>query len=130
MNFLHWMLQTNFFAIEAPDELLAIEAPDELAIEGPDELLPIEGPDELLPIEGRDELLAIEGPGALPALMPANTGPLPSIDIETMRRLPWVDFNVILVNTDKHNREQVASKHAEFRRGFKFYRTRPRNKCF
>ena len=80
---------------------------DLLAIEGPDELLAIEGPDELLPIEGPDELLAIEDPAALPALMPASTGPLPSVDIETMRRLPCVDFNVILDNTDKHNREQV-----------------------
>ena len=94
--------------IKIKDELLALDAPDELlANEAPDELLAIEGPDELLPIEGPDELLAIEGPGALPALMPASTGPLPSVDIETMRRLPWVDFNVILDNTDKHNREQV-----------------------
>ena len=85
--------------MDAPNELLAIEAPDEL--------LAIEGLDELLPIEGPDELLAIEGPGALPAVMPASTGPLPSVDIETMRRLPWVDFNVKLDNTDKHNREQV-----------------------
>ena len=86
--------------IKVKDELLPIEAPDEL--------LPIEGPDELLAIEGLDELLAIEGPRALPALMPASTGPLPSVDIETMRHLLWVDFNVILDNTDKHNREQVS----------------------
>ena len=63
--------------------------------------------DELLGIEGPDELLAIEGPRGLPALMPPSTGPLASVDAETMQRLPWVDFNVVLDNTDKHNREQV-----------------------
>ena len=36
-----------------------------------------------------------------------STGPLASVDAETMQRLPWVDFNVVLDNTDKHNREQV-----------------------
>ena len=63
--------------------------------------------DELLAIEGPNEFLAIEGPRGLPALMPPSTGPLASIDAETMQRLPWVDFNVVLDNTDKPNREQV-----------------------
>ena len=63
--------------------------------------------DELLAIEGPDELLAIEGPRGLPALMPPSTAPLASVDAETMQRLPWVDFNVVLDNTDKHNRKQV-----------------------
>ena len=63
--------------------------------------------DELPGIEGPDELLAIEGPRGLPVLMPPSTGPLASVDAETMQRIPWVDFNVVLDNTDKHNREQV-----------------------
>ena len=69
--------------------------------------LEIKMKDKLLAIEGPDELLPIEGPRSLHALMPPSTGPLASIDAEKMRRLPWVDFNVVLDNTDKHNREQV-----------------------
>ena len=91
------------------DERLAkaIASGKPLEIKIKDELLAIKGPDELLAIEGPDELLPIEGPRGLPALMPASTGPLASADAETMRRLPWVDFNFVLDNTDKHNREQV-----------------------
>ena len=91
------------------DERLAkaIASGKPLEIKIKDELLAIKGPDELLAIEGPDELLSIEGPHGLPALMPASTGPLASADAETMRRLPWVDFNFVLDNTDKHNREQV-----------------------
>ena len=91
------------------DERLAkeIASGKPLEIKIKDKLLAIEGPDELLAIEGPDELLPIEGPRGLPALMPPSTGPLASVDAETMRRLLWVDFNVVLDNTDKHNREQV-----------------------
>ena len=91
------------------DERLAkaIASAKPLEIKIKDELLAIEGPDERLAIEGLDELLPIEGPRSLPALMPPSTGPLASVDAQTMRRLPWVDFNVVLDNTDKHNREQV-----------------------
>ena len=91
------------------DERLAkaIASGKPLEIKIKDELLAIEGPDELLAIEGPDKLLPIEGPRGLPALMPPSTGPLANVDAETMRRLPWVDFNVVLDNTAKHNREQV-----------------------
>ena len=85
----------------------AIASGKPLEIKIKDELLAIEGPDELLAIEDPDELLPIEGPRGLPALMPPSTGPLAGVDAETMRCLPWVDFNVVLDNTDKHNREQV-----------------------
>ena len=85
----------------------AIASGKPLEIKKIDDILGIEGPDELLAIEGPDELLAIEGPRGLPALMLPSTGPLASVDAEIMQRLPWVDFNVVLDNTDKHNREQV-----------------------
>ena len=64
--------------------------------------------DELLAIEDSPNLLAIEPPPALPALMsPSSSRPLANVDAETMQRMPWVDFNVVLHNTEKHNREQV-----------------------
>ena len=85
---------------------LASGKPLEIKIKG--EVLAIEGPDEVLAIEGPDELLAIEGPPGLPALMPPTiSGPLPSVDSETMQRLPWIEFNVIIDNTDKYNRKQA-----------------------
>ena len=91
------------------DERLAkaIASDKPLEIKIKDELLATEGSDELLAIEGPNELLPIEGPRSLPALMPPSTGPLANVDAETMGRLPWVDFNIVLDNTDKHNREQV-----------------------
>ena len=64
--------------------------------------------DELLAIEDSPNLLAIEPPPTLPALMPPSSSrPLATVDAETMQRMPWVDFNVVLDNTEKHNREQV-----------------------
>ena len=64
--------------------------------------------DELLAIEDSPNLLAIEPPPALPALIPPSSSrPLATVDAETMQRMPWVDFNVVLDNTEKHNREQV-----------------------
>ena len=64
--------------------------------------------DELLAIEDSPNLLAIEPPPALPALMPPSSSRhLATVDPETMQRMPWVDFNVVLDNTEKHNREQV-----------------------
>ena len=63
---------------------------------------------ELLAMEDSPNLLAIEPPPALPALMPPSSSrPLVTADAETMQRMPWVDFNVVLDNTEKHNREQV-----------------------
>ena len=53
----------------------------------------------------KDELLAIEDAPSLLALMPP--GSFATVDAETMRRIPWVDFDVILQNKDKHEREQV-----------------------
>ena len=38
---------------------------------------------------------------------PSSSRPLATVDAETMQRMPWVDFNVVLDNTEKHNREQV-----------------------
>ena len=49
----------------------------------------------------KDELLAIEDAPTLPALMPPPLGPLASVDAETMQRIPWVDFNLVLQNKDK-----------------------------
>ena len=64
--------------------------------------------DELLAIEDAPSLPALEAPPTLPALMPPNASrPLATVDAETMQRMPWVDFNVILDNTEKYNREQV-----------------------
>ena len=55
----------------------------------------------------KDELLAIEDRPNLPGLMPLPSGPLPTVDSETMQRIPWVDFDLVLQNKDKHEREQV-----------------------
>ena len=55
----------------------------------------------------KDELLAIEDRLNLPGLMPPPSGPLPTVDYETMQRIPWVDFDLVLQNKDKHEREQV-----------------------
>ena len=38
---------------------------------------------------------------------PSASRPLATVDAETMQRIPWVDFNVVLDNTEKYNREQV-----------------------
>ena len=55
----------------------------------------------------KDELLAIEDGPNLLGLMPPPAGPLPIVDSETMQRIPWVDFDLVLQNKDKHEREQV-----------------------
>ena len=64
--------------------------------------------DELLAIEDSPSLPALEAPPTLLALMPPSTSrPLGTVDAETMQRMPQVDFNVVLDNTEKYNREQV-----------------------
>ena len=64
--------------------------------------------DELLAIEDSPSLPALKAPPTLPALMPPSASrPLTTVDAETMQRIPWVDFNVVLDNTEKYNREQV-----------------------
>ena len=64
--------------------------------------------DELLAIEDSSSLPALEAPPTLPALMPPSASrPLATVHAETMQRMPWVDFNVVLDNTEKYNREQV-----------------------
>ena len=55
----------------------------------------------------KDELLEIEDAPTLPALMPPPSGPLATVDAETMQRIPWVDFDLVLQNKDKHEREQA-----------------------
>ena len=55
----------------------------------------------------KDELLAIEDVPTLPALMLPASGPLATVDTETMQRIPWVDFDLVLQNKDKHEREQA-----------------------
>ena len=48
-------------------------------------------------------------PPSLPDLMPpAPSGPPASVDISTMRQMPWIDFTAILDNTEVHLREQVT----------------------
>ena len=64
--------------------------------------------DELLAIEDSPSLPALEAPPTLLALMlPSASRPLATVDAETMQRMSWVDFNVVLDNTEKYNREQV-----------------------
>ena len=64
--------------------------------------------DELLAIEDSPSFPALKAPPTLPALMPPSASrPLATVDAETMQRMPWVDFNVVLDNTEKYNREQV-----------------------
>ena len=64
--------------------------------------------DEFLAIEDSPSLPALEAAPTLPTLMdPSASRPPPSVDANTMRRMPWVDFNVVLNNTEKHQREQV-----------------------
>ena len=64
--------------------------------------------DELFAIEDSPSLPALEAPPTLPALMqPSASRPLATVDAETMQRMPWVDFNVVLDNTEKYKREQV-----------------------
>ena len=64
--------------------------------------------DELLAIEDLPSLPALEAAPTLPALMPPSASrPLATVDAETMQRIPWADFNVVLDNTEKYNREQV-----------------------
>ena len=63
---------------------------------------------ELLAIEDSPSLPALEAAPTLPALMPSSASrPLATVDAETMQRMPWVDFKVVLDNTEKYNREQV-----------------------
>ena len=63
---------------------------------------------ELLAIEDSPSLPALEAAPTLLALMPPSASrPLATVDAETMQRMPWVDFNVVLDNTEKYNREQV-----------------------
>ena len=38
---------------------------------------------------------------------PSASRPLATVDVETVQRMPWVDFNVVLDNTEKYNREQI-----------------------
>ena len=38
---------------------------------------------------------------------PSASRPPATVDANTMRRMPWVDFNVVLDNTEKYKREQV-----------------------
>ena len=38
---------------------------------------------------------------------PSVSRPLATVHAETMQRMLWVDFNVVLDNTEKYNREQV-----------------------
>ena len=64
--------------------------------------------EELLTIEDSPSLPALEAPPTLPALMPPSASrPLAIVDANTMRRMPWDDFNVVLDNTEKYKREQV-----------------------
>ena len=64
--------------------------------------------DELLAIEDSPSLPALEASPTLLALMPPSVSrPLATVDAETMQRIPWVDFNIALDNTEKYNREQV-----------------------
>ena len=43
----------------------------------------------------------------LPALMLPPSGSLATVDAETMQRIPWVDFDLVLQSKDKHEREQA-----------------------
>ena len=62
--------------------------------------------DELLAIEDSPSYPALEAPPTLPALMPPSASrPLATVDAETMQHMPWVDFNIVLDNTEKYNRE-------------------------
>ena len=64
--------------------------------------------EELLAIEDSPGLAALEAPPTLPALMlPSASRPLATVDANTMRRMIWVDFNVVLDNTENYKREQV-----------------------
>ena len=56
-----------------------------------------------------DNLLAIEDKPTLPLLLPSPSSSenIPTVDSETMRIMPWIDFDVILQNIDKNERERV-----------------------
>ena len=57
-----------------------------------------------------DNLLAIEDVPALPMLLPsASSGSenLATVDSETIRIMPWIDFGIVLQNIDKNERERV-----------------------
>ena len=56
-----------------------------------------------------DNLLAIEDKPTLPMLLPppSSSENIPTVDSETMRMMPWIDFDVILQNIDKNERERV-----------------------
>ena len=58
-----------------------------------------------------DDLLAIEDAPTLPMLLPPpssdNSQNLATVDSETLRMMPWIDFDVIMQNIDKNERERV-----------------------
>ena len=56
-----------------------------------------------------DNLLAIEDKPTLPMLLPppSSSENIPTVDSEPMRMMPWIDFDVILQNIDKNERERV-----------------------
>ena len=59
---------------------------------------------------GSDNLLAIEDAPTLPMLLPppsSGTENLATVDSETIRMMPWIDFDIILQNIDKNERERV-----------------------
>ena len=58
-----------------------------------------------------DNLLAIEDAPALPMLLSsASSGPenLATVDSKTIRMLPWIDFDIVLQNIDKNERERES----------------------
>ena len=58
-----------------------------------------------------DDLLAIEDAPTLPMLLPPPSSDdsqnLATVDSETLRMMPWIDFDVIMQNIDKNERERV-----------------------
>ena len=63
---------------------------------------------ELLATDNSSDLPALMSSSELPTLMSSSDAmPLVSVDAETMRRMPWIDFNIMLDNTEQTNREQV-----------------------
>ena len=61
-------------------------------------------------IQVSEDLPAIEAPPDLPMLLPppsSGSEIAATIDAETIRMLPWIDFDVVLQNIDKNERERV-----------------------
>ena len=58
-----------------------------------------------------DDLLAIEDASTLPMLLPPpsfdDSQNLATVDSETLSMMPWIDFDVIMQNIDKNERERV-----------------------